>query len=70
MRKENNRTPRQCDLSINDNVCRRIFGSWSEAVRAAGLTPNTKKTDQELLQELKRVSKELGKFPQLQNATK
>lgn len=68
--KENNRTPRQCDLSINDNVCRRIFGSWSEAVRAAGLTPNTKKTDQELLQELKRVSKELGKFPQLQNATK
>ncbi|MFB7351122.1 homing endonuclease associated repeat-containing protein [Bacillus thuringiensis] len=61
--KENKRTPRQCDLSINDNVYRRIFGSWSEAVRAAGLTPNTKKTDQELLQELKRVSKELGKVP-------
>ncbi|MGR9635664.1 homing endonuclease associated repeat-containing protein [Bacillus cereus] len=43
MRKKNKRTPRQCDLSINDHACRRIFGSWGEAIRAAGLTPNYKK---------------------------
>lgn len=61
--KENKRTPRRCDLSINHHACRRIFGSWIEAIRAAGLTPNVKKTDQELLQELKRVFKELGKVP-------
>jgi hypothetical protein len=42
------------------------FGTWNEAVRKAGLEPNTqgsKPSDQELIDELERVTTKLGKIP-------
>jgi hypothetical protein len=42
------------------------FGTWNEAVRKAGLEPNTqgsKPSDQDLIDELERVTMNLGKIP-------
>lgn len=61
--RKNKMTPQQKHIPICDSVYKRIFGSWNNALREAGLVPNYNKTDQELLEELKRVSKELGKVP-------
>ncbi|PFJ23928.1 homing endonuclease associated repeat-containing protein [Bacillus cereus] len=60
--KKNKRTPQQKDIPIHHGVYKRIFGSWNEALRAAGLIPYYK-NNQELLEKLKRVSQELGKVP-------
>lgn len=61
--RKNNRTPQQKHIPICHTVYKRIFGSWNNALREAGLVPYSNKNDQELLEELKRVSKELGKVP-------
>ena len=45
------------------------FGSWSEALEAAGFDPDRGPTDEELLAELRRLRDELDKAPSMQDMT-
>jgi len=45
------------------------FGSWSEALEAAGFDPERGPTDEELLAELRRLRDELDKQPSMRDMT-
>lgn len=63
------RTPRMCDMRevgrYSRSVYRRRFGSWNDALAAAGLEPNSRNnlSSEQLLQELERVASTLGEPP-------
>ena len=58
------RTPRRGSMP-DGHAYRRVFGSWDNALEAAGLTPNhtPRYTKEELLSQLKRESAKLGRAP-------
>ena len=49
----------------SQRVCQNKFGSWNEALREAGFTPNRKYrlTAQDLLNEIERLAEEFGRPP-------
>lgn len=46
------------------------FGSWNSALETAGLEPRTKTPDSEFLDELRRLSDELGRTPKSEDMDK
>ena len=72
--KQNYRSPRMEDFSKNKNVPStmtyvKMFGSWNNALKLAGLGINVKKgyTNRELLGILRALSKELGRTPMMKD---
>jgi hypothetical protein len=55
-------------LGVNTKACRKLFGTWVKAKEAAGFNSLTNtKTDEELLDDLKRLYSQLGKTPSAQD---
>ena len=57
------------EATLSVSVFKKRFGSWNEAVEAAGFSPNTRGRNrtpsEELLEELRRVAEDLGRPPSI-----
>jgi len=60
------RTPKLLEFTISQGVIERLFGSWNKTLKAAGLKINHSNqpiTKEQVVAELKRVAKQLGRTP-------
>ncbi|BCT30477.1 homing endonuclease associated repeat-containing protein [Bacillus velezensis] len=60
--KELGRTPKAKEVKQYKAILK-LFGSYKKALEAAGLSKNKKYTEEELISELQKKAKELGRTP-------
>ena len=71
--RENGRPPTSADFDDNLRYypsswsVRNLFGSWNDAMRMAGLIPNTLLKDEELLEFLRKFDRENGRSPKMED---